>query len=356
MKDRSKIKALFLELLDDPDVYKKIKSMWSNSYNKEKLAEKEVESDIVNNNAAIRMNLEKLKKKYNALEEENTALLSKATQLSKVVEEKERDIAELTDENKALKEENAKLFSKSTRISSRLEEKEHDIAELTDENKALKEENAMLFSKLTRISSRLEEKERDIAELTDKNKRCKDELSKLSSENLKLKDTLSENEKTISDLLEKQKIMSETINRFKSVYGDTILCFANYHKLSDDVKQYLCRFVSDKDEIYFISSCTRLENLPRIWDCAKNLYLNKQFEDAELLTEIFTHCFNFYLQSSQTTDYQLDNTRVGERFDDDKHSKGSVDSKSSGNISKVLLQGFFAVNTGKFIRRTLVIV
>ena len=219
----------------------------------------------------------------------------------------------------------------------------------------LKKHDSDILSELEVLREKYQNSQSEINSLQDSNKDSENEISKLNG---KIKEMLEIQEKLQAQtetLKEKEKNAEELLNNIKSTFDGVIRCFEKYKKLSDDVRHYLLQFISDKDEIHFISSCTILVNLEKIWDHAKDMYLLGQDQDAEILTDIFYYCFNVFVQSSPKADYRLDDSQAGQQFDDDKHAKGT-NSRSSGNISEVLLQGFYSVNTGKFIKHTLVIV
>ena len=248
----------------------------------------------------------------------------------------------------ALRDSLANLKAENTQMNNRLSVKEQELSDthrrsliIQEENQSLKKHNKDLqssidnyVSQFNQQSAKRKELENTVTSLTDNYNNLKRRNNNTESDNINLK-------RKLDVCIEK--------------FGNISLYFEKYQNLSSNTRQYLRRFISDKNEVAFLISATAPENLGRLWDYTKSMYLSDSIKEAEILKELFYYCFSMFNDSCINPEYQLDNTARGDKFDDEKHAKGT-NSKSSGIIREVILQGYCSANTGNFIRHTVVIV
>ena len=143
-------------------------------------------------------------------------------------------------------------------------------------------------------------------------------------------------------------------DELKKQFSKPVKYLEMYRSLSEMVHDGLENVVCDKDEIHFIASCTSDERLKQIWNYTKNIIGNNgDSRDIEVLKEIFDYFFDLYNESLSVPAFRRDDVEIGDSFDDDKHSR-CRESRTSGEISKIIFKGYCSVNTGNIICKSVV--
>lgn len=178
-------------------------------------------------------------------------------------------------------------------------------------------------------------------------KQIEDENNLLKEENLSINTDLCK-EKEIS------KNLKSKIDRYHNNFQESIQLFHKFSTIPDDIRESLSNTISNESIILFIISCSQYRNLESLWDYTKSMYINnEETETLKILKDIFYYFFGRYNSLYEEIAYEFDDTEEGDYFDDDKNIKG-YNSASSGKITKVLLKGYKSVNTGNYIRKSVV--
>ncbi|MDD6488476.1 MAG: hypothetical protein PUG48_01495 [Clostridia bacterium] len=244
---------------------------------------------------------------------------------------------------------NSNLISEYKEIKQNYDTLKSKYDALLSKCQKLKNQNDSLDNKIQTLNN-------NINAITEEKNSYEASCKKLRQNNQSLQDSVNEKENIISEISEKAEKTAQTLKGFIAVFGEPAEYFKRYLNIRPDIRRILSTFISDENAVLFISSCSRFDNLERLWDYIKTiLYDESCLDDAKILSDIFYYFFGIFNQSMKNAYYVLDETRIGDRFDDEKHSKGP-NSKASGTISRVLLKGFISVNTGDYIRPTIVVV
>ena len=142
----------------------------------------------------------------------------------------------------------------------------------------------------------------------------------------------------------------------KSTYAETEELFNLYRNLSEDTRDSLSNVVCDVDMMHFVCSLSNEDNLRRIWEYIKGILSYEDcVSDIESLTKIFDYFFKLYNTSLAEAVFRMDDTEIGDDYDDNLHAKARG-SASSGSIRRILLRGYVSVNTGRPICKSVVYV
>ena len=162
---------------------------------------------------------------------------------------------------------------------------------------------------------------------------------------------LKEQEQSLSDMLMK---VNDNMQSLKEQFSDSITLLERYKSLSSSIRTGLSDVICDKNEIFFIVSCSTPEHLKAIWTYTKRLAgSNDNVNGVEVLKDIFDYFFEVFNCSLQEPMYVRDNVEEGYSFDDDKYDRGKG-SLTSGKITQVILRGYKSINTGTIICRSVV--
>lgn len=206
-----------------------------------------------------------------------------------------------------------------------------------------------------------------IAELQDKlNKYIQDnekktlDLNKAKDDLKKANDnyyeTVDKNEELIKVNLKLEKSLKAEQEKNEPI-STVIFLFDKYNSLSEEIRAVrLANVISCKSIISFIISCSNYDNLLSIWDFCKSMILsenNGRNTELEVLKDIFYYFFNQLGNSMNTPKFKLLDTQVGETFDDQYHIRGR-NSKVSGRITDVILNGVVQCNNNVCKRQSIV--
>ncbi|MCI5845985.1 MAG: hypothetical protein MRZ94_09430, partial [Oscillospiraceae bacterium] len=137
-------------------------------------------------------------------------------------------------------------------------------------------------------------------------------------------------------------------------FQEPVACLAMYRSLSETTRDGLSDVVCDKNEVLWIASCTSADHLKKIWEYTKEILSDEERqEDVEILKKIFDYFFDIYNASLPEPIYQRDDIQIEDEYDDEKHIR-SRDSETSGLITKILLRGYYSINTGYAICKSVV--
>lgn len=196
------------------------------------------------------------------------------------------------------------------------------------------------------------------------NNRISDLRTELDNIKLQLQTALAEKrilENDIKDFnREKQNLTSAlhsantALQALKNQFQEPVACLAMYRSLSETTRDGLSDVVCDKNEVLWIASCTSADHLKKIWEYTKEILSDEERqEDVEILKKIFDYFFDIYNASLPEPIYQRDDIQIEDEYDDEKHIR-SRDSETSGLITKILLRGYYSINTGYAICKSVV--
>lgn len=182
-------------------------------------------------------------------------------------------------------------------------------------------------------------------------------IKKLEVENQLLKKQLkeaqtvqmieSQKNEPVVQLVKEQKVASPEAQLFK----EACQCYKHYMTLSTETRQNLNSVIQTQDAVHFLISGTQEDNIEALWDWLSYQLDTLSQEEQFILIETFYYFFTQYNQVTQH--YELLNTKTGETFDEDKHTRDSQ-SKVSGSISQVLLEGYRNKRTQKMMKKAIV--
>lgn len=157
--------------------------------------------------------------------------------------------------------------------------------------------------------------------------------------------------------LNKVKAYLEAEQEKNKSISNVLILFEKYNNLSEEIRTIrLANVISCKSIISFIISCSNYDNLLSIWDFCKSMILsenNGRNTELEVLKDIFYYFFNQLGNSMNTPKFKLLDTQVGETFDDQYHIRGR-NSKVSGRITDVILNGVVQCNNNVCKRQSIV--
>lgn len=186
-----------------------------------------------------------------------------------------------------------------------------------------------------------------IKKLTEEKQKLKEEKEELEQENKTLKSevkTLNSSKIKLEDELENQKDAMRPYLKAEMVYR-------NFCTLNKDIRSALANTINDSDAVSFIISGCALEKFDSLWQYIKFSMDRLTEEENRILQQTFRFFFESYNNCSG--EYSLLDTKQGQAFDTEFHSKGS-NSLSAGDISEVLLQGYKDINSGRIIEKSIV--
>jgi len=250
-------------------------------------------------------------------------------------------------------EEMLELFKKLWKI---IRQQENDDAEtLNNSNKAellkYQQENRQLKSDLAVVKNSIAEKERLIRNLEDDKSRISDELSDKNRTIQTLNIKIEGLNQRISTLEEQKDQLEAENSKLKDRFADLEAVYQLYLNLPAANKNSLSSIFKGETVEEFIFCGVQYDNVESLWDYIKNEAINGH--DIKPLQPIFDCFFKAYNTNYEPPLYQIATTDCGETFDTSRHIRGA-DSRVSGEIKEVVLQGYENTRTGKLIKHSVV--
>lgn len=146
---------------------------------------------------------------------------------------------------------------------------------------------------------------------------------------------------------------NQTLRALAINFQKPLSLYQKYTALHSELKRNLAGIISDQTPLSFISSLSRYENLESLWEYIKYLIGSGNGEEIPVLKEIFEFFFLLMNDSSEKATYALSEVRIGSRYDDDLHIRG-YGSAAQGTVREVQLPGYYSVNTGNIIKKSVV--
>lgn len=180
---------------------------------------------------------------------------------------------------------------------------------------------------------------------------------------------VGERNKEISEKNGQIAQLQKDIQAYNLTFGDLTKVFEKYQNLTPATKKGLSDvFNEDLTVRSFLSSGAQWGHIQALWEFAQQKINNEDFSDIETLNEIFVYFLDFHNSSYPTPLYELLNTKPGDAFDEEQHTKimtreerkaAFFDTKKKGNASEgpvkeVVLQGFKNLRNGRILKPSIV--
>lgn len=229
------------------------------------------------------------------------------------------------------------------------------------EESSLKKQLEQTQEELEQTKKTLEQYESACTQLKNKIQELEKAIQQSETQNDELSKNLRESEEQIKTLQSKETALSEQLNdsraamqKMRAIVEEPAKYLTLYRKLSQHSQDSLYNVVRDTNEIMFIASCTREDNLRAIWNYMKDIAENEAYqEDTMILQQIFDYFFEVYNASLPEPKYIRDDVEIGDYLDDEYYDRGSG-SATSGVIAEIILRGYKSKNTGRIICRSVV--
>jgi hypothetical protein len=236
-------------------------------------------------------------------------------------------------------------------IVSESSDKENKIKKLEEEIEVLKG----LIEKWKKCFS----DEKDKNHQLEKTLLTKDEeYNLLKNEKAKLQGEIKEEERKkevikrgIRELESKVNRAKEETKKYKEPFKEQLEVYDLYQKLNETTKSSLKGIFKDDSLIGFFACGVQEKNIDSFWEYTKNELIEEKNSDLESLIQIFNFLFEKYLMAYPL--YEIQKVQEGDEFKTEHYIRDS-NSSVSGNISKVLLQGWVNTKTGKTVKKTVV--
>ncbi|MBU9712739.1 hypothetical protein [Evansella tamaricis] len=215
------------------------------------------------------------------------------------------------------------------------------------------EKKSELYKKITSLEKELAEskalqkfQEESLLQLKSKLQHETDNKTKIEQEYLRLQNKHAE-------LFEQHKTVLQERNHYKENYEPLESIHNLFLNLSPNTKQSLVGIFKGMTIHEFLSCGVQYENLDSLWEYMKRETIEGSNQDLDSLNEIFRFFFHAYNKIYDSPIYEIQSTSIGQRFDEDLHIRGG-NSKVIGEISSVLLNGYYNRINNKIIKKSIV--
>ena len=162
--------------------------------------------------------------------------------------------------------------------------------------------------------------------------------------------------------------LNSDIEAYNTTFGDLTNVFEKFKNLAPGTKARLREVFPDNINVRsFLSSGAQWGHIQALWDIAQDKVLNEDFSDLNTLNYIFKYFLDFHNSSHPTPLYALLDTKPGDAFDEEQHSKvmSREERKNAffaktkapaaeGPIKEVVLCGYKNLKNGRVIQPSLV--
>lgn len=223
----------------------------------------------------------------------------------------------------------------------------------SDGDAAYRQEIMRLREELENMKSVLSSQESAVAEKNKIIENFNSQIVVIKNENQRLQQRyateVDKNRHTIESLQKE----NDTLRVLAVNFHKPLSLYQEYTTLNSELKKNLLGIISHQTPIAFISSLSRYENLESLWEYIKYLIGSGNGGEVPVLKEIFEFFFLLMNDSSETPVYALSEVKIGSRYDDDLHIRG-YDSAAQGTVREVQLTGYYSVNTGNIVKKSVV--
>ncbi|MDY3793068.1 MAG: hypothetical protein SOZ56_11435 [Oscillospiraceae bacterium] len=163
--------------------------------------------------------------------------------------------------------------------------------------------------------------------------------------------------------------LQKDIQAYNLTFGDLTKVFEKYQNLTPATKKGLSDvFNEDLTVRSFLSSGAQWGHIQALWEFAQQKINNEDFSDIDTLNQIFVYFLDFHNSSYPTPLYELLDTKPGDAFDEEQHTKimtreerkaAFFDNKkkgstSEGPVKEVVLHGFKNLRNGRILKPSIV--
>lgn len=163
--------------------------------------------------------------------------------------------------------------------------------------------------------------------------------------------------------------LQKDIQAYNSTFGDLTQVFQKYQNLTPATKKGLADVFNEELTVRsFLSSGAQWGHIQALWEFAQQKINNEDFSDIDTLNQIFVYFLDFHNSSYPTPLYELLDTKPGDAFDEEQHTKimtreerkaAFFDNKkkgsaSEGPVKEVVLHGFKNLRNGRILKPSIV--
>ena len=163
--------------------------------------------------------------------------------------------------------------------------------------------------------------------------------------------------------------LQKDIAAYNSTFGDLTQVFQKYQNLTPATKKGLADVFNEQLTVRsFLSSGAQWGHIQALWEFAQQKINNEDFSDIDTLNQIFVYFLDFHNSSYPTPLYELLDTKPGDAFDEEQHTKimtreerkaAFFDNKKKGSVSEgpvkeVVLHGFKNLRNGRILKPSIV--
>ncbi|MGN0637153.1 MAG: hypothetical protein ACI4J0_02180 [Huintestinicola sp.] len=163
--------------------------------------------------------------------------------------------------------------------------------------------------------------------------------------------------------------LQKDIKAYNSTFGDLTQVFQKYQNLTPATKKGLSDVFNEELTVRsFLSSGAQWGHIQALWEFAQQKINNEDFSDIDTLNQIFVYFLDFHNSSYPTPLYELLDTKPGDAFDEEQHTKimtreerkaAFFDNKkkgsaSEGPVKEVVLHGFKNLRNGRILKPSIV--
>lgn len=162
--------------------------------------------------------------------------------------------------------------------------------------------------------------------------------------------------------------LQKDIEAYNSTFGDLTQVFQKYQNLTPATKKGLSDVFNEELTVRsFLSSGAQWGHIQALWEFAQQKINNEDFSDIDTLNQIFVYFLDFHNSSYPTPLYQLLDTKPGDAFDEEQHTKimtreerkaaffdNKKKSSSEGPVKEVVLHGFKNLRNGRILKPSIV--
>lgn len=241
-----------------------------------------------------------------------------------------------------------------------LAERDNTISSLNEQITALSSQNSELAAKTEQYSEAINTKNTQIDEIGKYAESLKNHAEDLSNRILECNAEITQKTNEVNEL-------KKDIDAYNLTFGDLTQVFEKYQNLTPATKEGLKDvFNEDLNVRSFLSSGAQWGHIQALWEYTQQKINAEDFSDVGTLNEIFAYFLDFHNSSYPSPLYALLDTKPGDAFDEDQHSKimtreerkaAFFDKKKAtveGPIKEVVLYGYKNLKNGRVLKPSIV--
>ncbi len=251
-----------------------------------------------------------------------------------------KEVEDLRKKNRALEIENQRIYQ----LKNKIDKLENDYKYLQRLNSDNERTIANLKNQQNADLTKITEQNREIRNLENEKAQFIRVIEQNRQEMQNLKDKLS-------SLSSEYEVLKKTNDSYEKQFKTPIALYEKYLRLSENTKSSIKNILNQESVEKFIFTGVQEDNFISLWEYMRNQTINGN--DIQELFSIFSYFLNAFNANYESPIYALNQTHIGEEFDNDYHITG-YKSSVAGTIKKIDLLGFYNLRTGKIIKKTVV--